>query len=175
MNTYPLIPFDATTAPAISLEVLLTDRGDALFISYKLTGDLPAVDLGDTPVHARVVKLWEKTCFELFIKNERDQYMEFNFSPVFEWNAFFFHKKGDALAEWPGIQNVKIDILHSLEVFHLIAEIKKADFPQDFFQGCEAGISAVIKERKGRLSYWALSHADQRPNFHHFDSFKYKF
>lgn len=175
MSSFNLIPFDAEKSPAVKLETQLNSQEDAFFVSYKLTGALTSLELGAEPVHERKIKLWEKTCFELFIKNQSGQYMEFNFSPVFEWNAFFFNQKGDALKEWEKIKQVKIDILHSLEVFQLIAEIKKADFPEGFFNHCEAGLTTVLKEKDGRLSYWALSHEDKRPNFHHFDSFKYKF
>ena len=58
------------------------------------------------------------------------------------------------------------------------AEIKKEFFPKGFFDELSelsVGITSVIKEKSGSLSYWALNHSDTRPNFHHFDSFKYKF
>lgn len=175
MAKFSLIPFGTLKAPKVKIDCEFNTHEKSFFISYKLTGELDKVELGHTPRHERVIKLWEKTCFELFIKNERNEYMEFNFSPVFEWNAFYFTKKGDPLAEWKKINSVKLDILDSFEVFQLIAEIKKEDFPENFFDKCQAGITSVIKEKNGNLSYWALSHEDQRPNFHHFDSFKYKF
>lgn len=34
-----------------------------------------------------------------------------------------------------------------------------------------AGLSAVIEERHGPKSYWALAHASDKPDFHHPDSF----
>ena len=33
------------------------------------------------------------------------------------------------------------------------------------------GLSAVIEETSGRLSYWALAHPSGRPDFHHADCF----
>lgn len=174
-----LIPYNPTKAPLISIQVKLHDSADAFFVSYRLTGDIANLDLGEKPHHARVIKLWEKTCFELFIKNERDEYIEFNFSPVFEWNCFFFKRKGDALAEWQNIERVNMDILHSMDVFQVIAEIKKDIFPAGFLnksnKGLSAGITSVIKEKNGQISYWALSHHDQRPNFHDFRSFNVTF
>jgi hypothetical protein len=171
MAKFSLIPFDNESAPKIFLDCELNFPQDSLFISYKLTGDIEKIELGREPRHERVIKLWEKTCFELFIKNNRDEYMEFNFSPVFEWNAFFFPKKGEALTEWKKMDSVKFDILDSLDVFEVIVEINKKKFPENFFEGCQAGITTVIKEKTGNLSYWALSHHDQRPNFHNFKSF----
>ena len=178
MSKFNLIPYDNTSHPSVSLETEMNVTTDSVFISYKVTGDLASVDLGTgSPKHARVIKLWEKTCFELFIKDSKGSYIEFNFSPEFEWNAFYFSKKGDPLTEYARVDSVKMDILLSLEVFHLIVEVDKKKFPDGFFTSGElsAGITSVIKEKSGRISYWALSHEDTRPNFHHFDSFKYKF
>lgn len=171
-----LIPYDKAQYP-FEIKTLLTPTEDSIFISYSLSGDIAAIDLEDgTPKRNRIIGLWQKTCFELFIKNNKDQYIEFNFSPVFEWNCFFFNKKGDALCEYEAIKEVKFDILRSLDVFKLIVEIDRKNFPENFFDGeMLAGITTVIKDKNSKVSYWALSHNDTRPNFHHFDSFKCKF
>ena len=141
--------------------------------------NLDQINLGNgTPNKERLIKLWEKTCFEFFIKNQNGSYIEFNFSPTFEWNCFYFEKKGDALKEWQQMNRPKTDILLSLNNFFMIIEIKKDDFPSGFFNHLaerECAVTCVIKEKSGRLSYWALHHADVKPNFHHFESFKYKF
>lgn len=173
MAKFSLKPFDLFSAPAITIDSELNNNKDSLFISYKVQGELSQLDLGaGHPHHARVIKLWEKSCFELFIKNLDGSYMEFNFSPEFEWNAFYFEKKGDALKEYALMDAVKMDVLLSLDVFHLIVEIDKRKFPKNFFeQKLEVGITSVIKNKKAALSYWALSHADTRPNFHDFRSF----
>jgi hypothetical protein len=36
------------------------------------------------------------------------------------------------------------------------------------------GFTAVIEDRDGRLSYWALRHPPGKPDFHHADSFALK-
>jgi hypothetical protein len=33
------------------------------------------------------------------------------------------------------------------------------------------GLAAVIEDETSRLSYWALSHPAEKPDFHHADSF----
>ena len=177
MAKFALIPYDLSLAPKIELNCELNTNEESLFISYKLTGDLNSIDLGSgRSLHNRVIKLWEKSCFELFIKNNKDNYIEFNFSPEFEWNTFYFKKKGDALAEYQKMDSIKPDILLSNDVFHLIVELDKKKFPDGFFESeLTAGITSVIKEKNGKLSYWALSHEDSRPNFHDFRSFRYKF
>lgn len=173
MAKYNLIPYDISSPPHVTIECELNSNQSSIYISYKLKGELPTIDLGEGhPHHARVMKLWEKSCFELFIKTQEDSYIEFNFSPEFEWNCFYFAKKGETLAEYARVDSVKMDILLSLDVFHLIVELDKKKFPDGFFQGpLKAGITSVIKEKNGKVSYWALSHHDIRPNFHDFRSF----
>jgi hypothetical protein len=179
MPKFNLIPYAPESAPAIAIETEINQNAESLFISYRIREGAELIDLGNgSPNKKRLIKLWEKTCFELFIKNENDQYVEFNFSPTFEWNCFYFNKKGDPLKEWDQIIMPAIDILLSREHFFMFVDIKKEFLPKGFFNPdseLSAGITSVIKDQEGTISYWALSHADTRPNFHHFDSFKYKF
>ena len=37
----------------------------------------------------------------------------------------------------------------------------------------DVGLTAVIEEAGGRVSYWALKHAPAGPDFHHADGFTY--
>lgn len=180
MAKFSLIPFDLHASPKLSLEAELNQNAEAFFLSFRIREGLGLIDLGNgTPKKERVLGLWEKTCFELFIKNETGEYIELNFSPVFEWNCFTFKKRGDPLTELSSMQRPETDILLSEDHFLHFTVIKKEGFPEGFLgpnRSLEAGVTAVIKEKKsGRMSYWALAHADKKPNFHHFDSFKYKF
>ena len=179
MAKFSLIPFEEASAPRIHIVAELNQNEESLFISYRIREGLPLIDLGNgPPKKERVLGLWEKSCFELFIKNHSGEYIEFNFSPTFEWNCFYFNKKGDALKAWDKMQMPVTDILLSEDHFLLFSVIKKECFPQGFFNtgnSLDVGITSVIKDKSNKLSYWALSHADSRPNFHHFDSFKYKF
>lgn len=177
MAKFSLIPFDQQTAPRLELMSEFNQNEESFFISYRIREGIGQVDLGNgTPIKERILKLWEKTCFELFIKNEKEEYIEFNFSPVFEWNCFYFKKKGDPLTEYGPMQRPAIEVLLSKDHFLIFIEIKKEFFPPAFLNGAmSAGISAVIKDKTKSLSYWALTHCDSRPNFHHFDSFIYKF
>lgn len=179
MAKFSLIPFELVHSPPLKFSVELNQSDESLFISYRITEGFHLIDRGDlTPNKSRETKLWEKTCFELFIKNENGAYLEFNFSPNFQWNCFYFKKKGDPLSEWEQMKTPKLDILLSHEHFLLFAEIKKEFFPLDFISQkneLKFAISSVIKSTDQKLSYWALIHCDSRPNFHHFDSFIGKF
>ena len=37
------------------------------------------------------------------------------------------------------------------------------------------GLSALIEDRAGHMSYWALAHPPGKPDFHHKDCFAYEF
>jgi len=179
MAKYSLVAFHPESAPAINLIAEINSNQESIFVSFRIDQGFECVDTDTpTPNKNRILKLWEKTCFELFIKNDNDSYVEFNFSPNFEWNCFYFEKKGDALNELKEMQMPDLDILLSKDNFLLFAKIKKVFFPKGFFdnnQKLSVGISSVIKDSRKSLSYWALTHCDSRPNFHHFDSFIYKF
>ena len=179
MAKFSLVAFNPEASPVLNICAELNLNKESIFVSYRIDRGFELVETGQIAARKeRVLKLWEKTCFELFIKNKSDSYVEFNFSPNFEWNCFYFEKKGNELKEWEKMTMPKLDVLLSNDNFLLIAEIKKDFFPIGFFdenQRLSAGISCVIKDKKSTMSYWALTHCDSRPNFHHFDSFIYKF
>jgi hypothetical protein len=177
MAKFQLIPFTSYKNLSFEFDAEINQNNDAFYISFLMHGDLSLIDFDNpTPKKNRTIKLWEKTCFELFIKNSKDEYLEFNFSPSFEWNCFYFKQKGAPLCEWEKMQRPETDILLSLESFFLVAEIKKKFLPPEFMtQEMSVGISSVVKMKDGQINYWALSHKDSRPNFHHFDSFICKF
>lgn len=177
MAKFPLIPFHPFKDQTFEFTAEVNQNASAFFVSFLLSGKIEEIDFGSpTPKKERIIKLWEKSCFELFIKNSRDEYLEFNFSPRFEWNCFYFERKGNPLTELAKMESPETDILLSLEKFFLVAEIKKDFFPENFLTDhLSLGISAVLKTKDGQLSYWALCHKDTKPNFHHFDSFICKF
>lgn len=170
---FSLKPFDLKGAPEITIESMVTETDESFFISFRLKGALSSIDLGPgCASHQRVTGLWKKSCFEFFIKNERGNYLEYNFSPAFEWDCFYFEKKGDPLTQYP-MNKPKEDILHALDVFHLIAEVPKESMPKDFrTDKMQINLTSVIENKEdNKLSYWALSHKDSKPNFHYFESF----
>jgi hypothetical protein len=178
MANFTLLPFSPRINDGFLLTAEFNQSSDAFFVSFLIHGNLSTINLGSpTPHKERIIKLWEKTCFELFMKNSRDEYLEFNFSPCFEWNCFYFKQQGDALAEWSKMQRPQTDILLSLDKFFIVCEIKKEFLPKNFLtvNHMSVGLSSVLKMNNEEIIYWALSHQDKRPNFHHFDSFKYKF
>jgi hypothetical protein len=118
---------------------------------------------------ARTDGLWQHTCFELFIKCAgAPAYYEFNFSPSGAWAAYSFasYRAGAAPAEQA--LNPHLDVSRSADTLTLEAAASlELLFPQHASATLEMALSAVVEERDGRLTYWALRHAPGKPDFHH--------
>ncbi len=108
--------------------------------------------------------LWQRTCFELFLKPSGEAgYSEFNFSPSESWAAYDFagqrtDRRDRAMALPPKcVARVGGDVL----IFD--AHVPRQSLPH--FPAA-MGITAVIEEEGGTLSYWSLKHSGNRPDFH---------
>ena len=95
-------------------------------------------------------------------------YLEFNFSPSGEWAVYAFRgyrDRGELEIELtPGIV-----VRKSVDRLELGAVICRDFIPQG--GPLRLGLSAVVEDTEGVLSYWALRHPPGRPDFHHTDSF----
>jgi hypothetical protein len=155
---------------ARSVEVVVQVSADgALTARYLLTGDLSALRIPEYHSAQRVDGLWRHTCFEAFVMaGEGPEYYEFNFSPSGEWAAYSFqsYRKAGEPVVW---KEPAIRVRRSADRLELAVEFH-ADFPS----GCRSlrlGLSAVVEQADGGLSYWALRHPPGRPDFHHLDAF----
>jgi len=148
---------------------------DYIYLHFRLDDPHQLIDLGNySPRHQRVIGLWEKTCFEFFLRQQNSEsYLEFNFSPQFSWNAFSFQSYRGPLHEWEAIKQCEIDILRELGRLQLMIRIRKNEINAFFKpnEGLLFSATAVLKNRDGSFHYMAIKHADQKPNFHHPDSF----
>jgi len=142
---------------------------DGLALSYRLRGDVSRLRIPGPAPPKRVDGLWRSTCFEAFVMAGRGPaYREFNFSPSGEWAVYDFRawRDGGALdvAFEPDIvlrqaaDGLELDA--TIDVGHLARE-----------RPWHLGLSAVIEEDDGVLSFWALRHPAGRPDFHHADGF----
>lgn len=110
--------------------------------------------------------LWRSTCFEVFARLRDGRYAEFNISPSGEWAAYGFNGYRENMTNLKGPVRV-IRAARSGDLFELDAIIDWKDWP--FID--RIGLSAVIEDVDGGLSYWALTHPSDNPDFHHPDSF----
>ena len=99
---------------------------------------------------------------------EGPEYREFNFSPSGEWAVYDFrnYRKGGVLESElaPGI------VVHkTMDRLELGAEICQGLLPHG--RPLRLGLSAIVEDAAGILSYWALRHPPGKPDFHHTDAF----
>jgi hypothetical protein len=155
------------------IEVRVSRREDALFtFACIIKGDLACIRF-PSPVAHREDRLWEHTCFEAFVQVKgQSAYYEFNFSPSGEWAAYAFQGYRDGGTTNDDILDPNISVRREGDVFELSAVVH-LDFLPTISRDASirTGLSAVIEDINGRLSYWALRHPPGKPDFHHPDSF----
>lgn len=128
-----------------------------------------AIPQSDAP--ARRDELWRTTCFEAFLREDGGEaYREWNFSPSGDWAAYDFtgHREGMTAADSDQPPYIRME--DNLTWWTLGATIA---VPAGV--AWRLGLSAVLEERDGTTSYWALAHAPgDTPDFHHPDCFAAK-
>ena len=140
-----------------------------LALTFELVGDIAALRIPEPRSSRRAGGLWRHTCFEVFIMAEDGPgYREFNFSPSGEWAVYAFRGYRDGgeleIELTPGIV-----VRRSMNRLQLDAEIRRDYLPPGRL--LRLGLSAVMEDADGVLSYWALRHPPGRPDFHHTDAF----
>ncbi|MEN8713068.1 MAG: hypothetical protein ABF326_12840, partial [Arenicellales bacterium] len=95
-------------------------------------------------------------------------YREFNLSPSGEWAVYEFqsYRNGGVLE---GECSPGIAMRKTKDQLELGAEISQGLLPQG--RSLRLGLSAVVEDVDGILSYWALRHPPGKPDFHHTDAF----
>ena len=144
-----------------------------LKLSYRLSGDLDALQLPEPRPAIRTDGLWRHCCFEAFIAHGGGpDYWEYNFSPSGAWAAYHFTAcregmapllKGAPPAFTPRIRTDSIELSVRLDLSWLTRSTAGT--------GLRLGLAAVVEDKARVLSYWALKHPAEKPDFHHSDSF----
>jgi hypothetical protein len=151
-------------------------RADRLILSYVVTGTVSDIRLPAVTKLVRSDELWRHTCFEAFIGAfEGSAYYEFNFAPSTRWAAYRFTGYRNGMVVAPEIGAPEIDMQSSPDRYTLRATLALgclSALPHD--APWRLGLSVVIEEMSGRLSYWALAHPPGPPDFHHADCFTHE-
>lgn len=161
LTCHPFSPSVIVRGIEVSVEI---DSQGLLGLRYALDGDISRVRLPPIGEPRRADGLWQHTCFEVFVKSgDSRAYREFNFSPSMAWAAYAFssYRKGKTVIDDAA---PKIAMRRSNYRLELHASLPAA-LP------LRLAVAAVIEEEDGRLSYWALTHPADKPNFHHSRSF----
>ena len=147
--------------------------GATLAVTYLLEGEIDRLCLPAPRPPRFAHRLWQHTCFEMFIARAGEPgYHEFNFSPSGEWAAYAFAcYRDDAVAPCEAL-DPKIAMRSAATELELDASIRLDRLsPMHCDAKLSIALSAVIEDRDGLLSYWALRHPPGKPDFHRADAF----
>jgi predicted GIY-YIG superfamily endonuclease len=144
-----------------AIDTTLQHENDRWVLTFKIQGALPLIPPPASP--SRTDNLWKTTCFELFVRGQGEDYVEFNFSPSGQWAAYHFEHYRSAMTQLP-ITSPHIEPIEDGVRITL-------DYALPATGTIHAALSAVIEETDGTKSYWALAHGPGAPDFHHPDCF----
>lgn len=169
---FSLQPFPAASAPPLKLTGALAREVDKLALTWELRGGLAQVAIpAPSTAPARRPGLWQETCFEFFLGVKGSpQYWEFNLSPTGHWNVYHFAAYRQGMAEETAFASLSMAVQSRPDSLRLALEVDLAKIVRAG-QTLEVAISAVVKGRDGRLTYWALTHPGPQADFHRRDSF----
>ena len=143
--------------------------GGILTLAFALEGNLSVLRIPESRPSRRADGLWRHTCFEAFVMaGEGPAYREFNFSLSGEWAAYAFrgYRDGGEL----GVEVApEIVVRRTKRRLELDAGICRDFLPPG--RPLRLGLSAIVEDADGELSYWALRHPPGKPDFHHPDAF----
>ena len=140
---------------------------------YLLRAEISRLRIPPAQSLARADGLWRHTCFEAFIMAPGTAgYYEFNFAPSRQWALYRFdaYREGMSPADLESPPELCVrrfdDSLEVDAAVHLHDLIALRGAPRLLL-----GLSAVVEEESGTLSYWALKHPSGKPDFHSPDGF----
>ncbi len=170
---FQLRPFSPGEAPqGLRISGSVDRLPGNLSLKYIVEGDLAGIVLPD-PAQSiiRRHQLWRRTCFEIFWgRPGQAAYWEGNFSPAGDWNVYRFNDYRQGMEEeerlgLPSCQAIeapgRLEFTCKMDIHRILGDSELL----------EAGISCVL-EPGGRISYWAIDHCGEKPDFHDRRSFQ---
>jgi hypothetical protein len=148
--------------------------GGNLALRYRLHAGIARLRLPVSTGRLRLDGLWQHTCCEAFIARPGETgYLEFNFSPSGDWAAYAFSapRHRDAAADPGRDARPEISVQRVADCLELAATLPAAALPEG--GRWQIGLSVVVEDDAGALSYWALRHPSPHPDFHHRDAFAF--
>lgn len=166
MPTFSLTPHADTPCDFIRAINVQATRVSihALRLEYRAVGDVRQLAVPESRLPARTDGLWRDTCFEIFLRPAHGAaYQEFNFSPSGEWAAYSFTAHRHGMTPLDVNAAPRIACRETAQQLEVVVEFESALLAQ---VNLRAALCAVIKLKKGSVSYWALAHASGKPDFH---------
>jgi hypothetical protein len=163
-HTVDLVAHPDTPPKGIyGVQVRWFEAADGRLVLRWLVAGVDALAVPPFAGKGRGDELWQTTCGELFLKDRHGSgYREFNFSPSGRWAAYRFsaYREGRIEEELPAPD------VSGEGGQHLFVLTAKLDV--SVLAGSDlVGLSAVMEEKDGTKSYWAIAHPPGQPDFHH--------
>jgi hypothetical protein len=167
---HPAFPCDAVAGIRVDIDRFSLA---SLAIRFTVSGAIGDIAVPSPAAPARKDELWRRTCFEAFFRaGGEDAYCEFNFSPSTEWAAYRFARYREEMAPLEEVDDIAIERSAGPGRLVVAARLDLARMGPIVGQSLLAAMSAVIVEKSGAKSYWALAHPPGKPDFHHKDCFR---
>lgn len=154
--------------PVRSIEaVIARAAGGGLRVSWTVTGAISRLRLPPAAPPVRADGLWQHSCFEVFLRaGDKDAYAEWNLAPSGAWACYRFERRRAGRSR-PAMRAPSIETAGDIGAFTLAATLAAGELPELCGTGIlHAGLAAVIEDQDGALSYWALAHGGDAPDFH---------
>lgn len=172
LRTLALHP-DSSCAALRALDVRIARSSAALDLCFAAVGAIAELRVPGLAAAGRADGLWRSTCFEAFVQAAGGPaYHEFNFAPSGQWAAYAFDGRREGMRPAELAAAPEIRVAATPERLELRARLDLTGLPGLApAASWRLGLSAVIEEIGGGVSYWALAHPSGRPDFHHPDGF----
>lgn len=155
----------------MALRVGLQRSGPWLTLAWRLQADPQVIAWPAAQPPGPADGLWQHTCFEAFIRRDDGSpgYTEFNLSPSGQWACYRFSAERERVPDTSTGPAPLLQFQPLIDGAQLTARIPlpDADAADDDGTGWCMGLTAVVETTDGQLSYWALHHPADRPDFHH--------
>jgi hypothetical protein len=98
-----------------------------------------------------------------------EAYCEFNLAPSTQWAAYRFDRYRTGMRAATSVEPPQIVGRSAPDRYTLRAVLSLPDGQGG--RSLRLGLAAVLEETNGNISFWALAHPAERPDFHHRDGF----
>ena len=145
----------------------ISRAGAAFCLDYRIEGEVSRLTLPALGPLLRADELWRHSCFEAFLQADAGPgYLEFNFSPSGAWAAYCFAGRRSG-RESPELTAPRMEVRRGPDSLAMNIQLSLAGIGEFVAPATiSAGLSAVIEDASGGLSYWALAHGAAQPDFH---------
>ncbi len=164
MQTHELVPHAAFPPDSVrSVKARIGIVGTWLQLRWRVEGSAKLVIPPFAGRH-RADELWRTTCFELFAQARgQDAYCELNLAPSEAWAAYDFSEPREGMTNRRLSHDPVITPRNGRDLLIFDAAMPLSDLPA---LPLDYGLTCVIEEEGGILSYWAMAHGDVKPDFH---------